>query len=446
MLSGGEKVLVAVSGGVDSVVLLDVLRHLQDEYPIDLAVAHLDHGLRGEESAGDARFVADLAKEAEIPLVSERIDLTSSESWPGLGPEGRAREARRSFLFRAAESVGADAIALGHTANDRAETILFNLTRGGGPAGLAGFEPVNRPFIRPLIEVTRDEIIAYAKESGIAWREDGTNADLSFSRNRIRHRVLTELKRINPRAIEAICRGGDLVRDLFTAISHLIAPAWDAAFKGEEDGRIILSRGAIAGLSPEVGALLIREGIRRARGGLSGIGSVHIRDTLRLIRSERAHGSLDLPGISVRVQGDELLLSTERSREKGELLEPVSLGHNAFPKIGLSLDLEILPIEKAHPVSEDRTVELVDADRVRFPLNLRRRRPGDRFVPLGMKEEVKLKDFLINESVPFFDRDDTPLLCDRERIIWVVGVRISDEVKLTDRTERALIMRMERMK
>jgi len=447
MLSGGEKVLVAVSGGVDSVVLFDILQHLIEKYSISLTIAHLDHGLRGEESAEDARFVRRLAEGANVLLVSEKIDLGSAESWSGLGPEGRAREARRAFLTRAARKVKADAIALGHTANDRAETIIFNLTRGAGPAGLIGFEPVNRPIIRPLIEITRDEIISYAENRGLTWREDRTNADLYFPRNRIRHRVLPELGRINPRAVETICRGGDLVRDLLVAVSHLLAPVWETAVKEGEDGRLILRRPAIAQLPPEVGAILIREGLRRARGDLSGIESVHIEDALRLIGSDRTHGSLDLPGLFVRIQGDELVLSPRAFPEKEVFSEPVELGQNPFPKRGFSLDLKIVPIDsdEARLVPGERTVELADADRISFPLHVRNRRPGDRFVPLGMKERVKLKDFLINESVPFFDRDNIPLLCDQERIIWVVGIRLSGEVKLTEGTKRVLIMRMEQL-
>ena len=446
MISEGEKVLVAVSGGVDSIVLFDILQRLQEAYSILLVIAHLDHGLRGEESAKDAEFVKRLAAGAKVPIVSERVDLHSSSSWPGLGPEGMAREARRAFLIRAANDAKANAIALGHTSNDRAETVLLNLTRGAGPGGLVGFDPVDRPFIRPLIETTRDEIIAYAESQKLSWREDTTNADLSFSRNRIRHRVIPELSRINPRIVETICRGGDLVRDLLAANSYLLEPAWKAVLVEEGPGRIALKRGTIGELPPEVGALLVREGLRRARGNLTGIEAVHVEDALRLISSERAHGSLDLPGLVIRVQGDEVVLSEGRFPKEGGFSEPVKLGRNPFPKRGFTLDLKIIPSgsDEARLTPDDPTIELADADRIAFPLRLRTRRPGDRFVPLGMKKEVKLKDFLINESIPFFDRDDLPLLCDQERIIWVVGVRISDEVRLTDRTERILVMRVER--
>ena len=214
----------------------------------------------------------------------------------------------------------------------------------------------------------------------------------------------------------------------------------------EGPGRIALKRGAIGKLPFEVGALIIREGLRRARGNLTGIEAVHVEDALRLIGSERAHGSLDLPGLSVRVQGDEVVFSAGGFPKEEGLSEPVKLGRNPFPKRGFTLDLKIIPSgsDEARLTPDDPTIELADADRIVFPLHLRTRRGGDRFVPLGMKERVKLKDFLINESIPFFDRNDLPLLCDQERIIWVVGVRISNEVRLTDRTEQVLVMRMER--
>jgi len=446
MLTGGERILVAVSGGVDSVVLFDILKRLADRYSLSLTIAHLDHGLRGEESAQDARFVTELAECEGIPIISERIDLPSSKLWPGLGPEGRAREARRAFLARAAKSAHADVIALGHTANDRAETVLLNLTRGAGPSGLIGVEPVSRPIIRPLIETTRDEIVSYAESRRLRWREDKTNADISFSRNRIRHLVLPELSRINPRVIETICRGGELVADLLSATSHLIAPILERIVKDEKCGMVTLDREGIGELPPEVGRLIIREGIRRARGDLSGIESVHIEEPLRLTRSELPHGSIDLPGVSVRLARDDLVLSQQGFPEKEGFFEEVALGENRFPNLGFSLTLKIVPIDskEGKPIPDDRTIEMADADLVSFPLHVRSRLPGDRFVPLGMDERVRLKDFLINESVPFFDRDDLPLLCDRERIIWVVGLRLSDEVKLTERTKRVLVMRMER--
>ncbi|MFC2077637.1 tRNA lysidine(34) synthetase TilS [Candidatus Bipolaricaulota bacterium] len=445
MLEPGDCVFVAVSGGVDSVVLLHVLQTLVNELDLTLAVGHLNHGWRDDASEEDARFVESLAEEAGLQIVSERVSEEDLEPHSGLGREGAAREVRLAFLEEAAAHVGATKIAVGHTANDRAETVLFNLTRGAGGAGLAGIDAVNGPFIRPLIAVTRRDVLAYAEDHALAWREDQSNADLSFARNRIRHRVLPELEAINPRSAEAICRAADLAVDGTRVEELLIARLWPEVTVHEEPGDLRLDRAAFAKLPPEAARVVLREAFRHVRGDLQGIELQHVDTIVEIAHAESGHASADLPRLYVRVDRDAILLSSSAFSQSAPWESPVEPGKTRFPERGFSLDLRVADPGVGRPEidSTDRATEFADADRVAFPLHVRNRRVGDRFTPLGMGQPVSLKRFLINERIPYFDRDDVPLLCDREKILWVAGVRLSNEVRITDDTKRLIIMRME---
>ena len=447
MLEQGERVLVAVSGGVDSVVLLDILCRLAAEYTLDLTIAHLDHGLRGEAAREDARFVAHLARKEKLALIEKKLDVAQFSKEKRIGIEEGARLLRRDFLHAAADEVGAAKIALGHTQNDRGETMLFNLIRGAGPTGLVGIRPVNLSVIRPLIEVSREEILSYARSCDLPWREDRTNQDLSFSRNRIRHRILPLLREMNPRVLAALQRTADLLATEELALDDLLAPLWVKVLIVQAEDRIVIQRGRLSQLSKGVQALLLRRGIARLRGDLQGIGKVHIDALLGLVASHRAHGKLDLPGFVARFQGDELTLEEGETDNPLSFEVPIALGRTEISSLGISLDLSIEDRigSGESQIAEDREVEVADADRVQFPLHVRGRRPGDRFAPLGLGGEKKLKNFYIDERVPFYDRDRVPLLCDRQKIIWVVGLRLSDAVRVTSETKKVLIMRKERL-
>jgi tRNA(Ile)-lysidine synthase len=442
MTRTGEKVLLAVSGGVDSVVLFEILRELAPELGIGLVVAHLDHGLRGETAREDARFVASLGEARGIPVRNERVDVGDIARSSRQNLESAAREARRSFLLRVAREVGAERIGLGHTADDRAETVLFNLTRGAGPRGLSALRPVDPPLIRPLIEVSRQDVLAFARSRRLAWREDETNADLRLSRNRIRHQVLPLLRTINPRAVEALARAADLAEEEGSALAYLVTLLWPSVARGEEEGRIVLDRNALSSVPAEVCAVLVRQALQAARGNLEGIEREHVRALSSLITSPRGHACLDLPGLLARIDREEVQLLRSVPSACGPVDLPIDLGRSAVPELDISLDLALEQVD-ALAVGAEPGVERADADRVAFPLRLRTRRRGDRFQPLGMREEVRLADFLMAAKVPFHDRDHVPLLCDRERIIWVVGLRLSEAVRRTEGTRRVLVMRSE---
>ena len=444
MIPDGERVLVAVSGGGDSIVLLDVLHRLSTELSFDIVVGHVDHGLRGAASARDADFVQGLAEGYGLRAVQHRLTEFDLDQQRSHGREGAARHARLATLETLAAEVAATRIALGHTMDDQAETILYHLARGAGPTGMKGIPPVRIPFIRPLLQVSRSNVLAYAVERELTWQEDATNSDLTYARNRIRHRILPELRRLNPRIVEALGRNADLLADLDEAVAFFVDERMTHLRIESNDPDLSLRRSELVLLPDTVLRLMLREGVRQARGDLSGIELTHIEAIRRLITSQRAHGELSLPELRIRMQRDVLTLSPS----PGEPLPPwdmiVELGETQLPHDDSALELRIVPMRAVDmdSVRSDRWIEAADADLVAFPLHLRTRQPGDRFAPLGLGAEIKLKDFLINEHAPYFDRDNIPLLCDSHAIVWVVGMRLSDTVKLSDRTQRVLLMRM----
>ncbi len=437
---GDGKVIVAVSGGVDSVVLLDILRRIVPSNR--LVIGHLDHGIRGEAARADAEFVVELGRKLGIPVIRGEADVPGLSRRAGLSLEEAGRKARREFLEETARVQGADRIALGHTRDDLVETVLFNLARGAGPTGLVGIRPVSLPYVRPLIEVTREEVLGYARSAGLSWREDETNADVRFSRNLIRHRVIPLLEELNPRAREAIARAAALIAAEGAALELLLNPVWEEVLVENGDTTVTLDRGRLATLDPAVQGLVLRRALNCVRGSLTRIEKGHIDSLTRLASSPRAHAALYLPGCHARLDRNTIVIST--GSEHGQEFAPLrlELGRNEIPELGIAITLELRDWQ-GQPPPDDPAVEAADAAAVEFPLELRTRRPGDRFAPLGMKEMKKLKELLIDAKVPFYARDRLPIVCDRAGIIWVVGVRLAERVKLTPGTKRALIMHAE---
>jgi len=445
LIDHGDNVLVAVSGGIDSVVLLHVLARLAPELEITLQVAHLNHGWRDEASDRDEAFVRALAESLGLLCVVDQLDETELELHRGAGREGAAREVRQRFLLEASEQHGASRIATGHTRDDRAETILYNLARGAGSTGISGIAPCRGRFIRPLIETSRAEVLAFAQSEGLEWREDLTNEDVSFDRNRIRHRILPELREINPRAAEAICRAGDHAEDAATVERLLMEKLWPQVAAIEEPDDIQLARDVVAQLPRAVRLLVLRDALRRVRGDLVGIEKTHVATIIDALGAIEGHGDFRVPRGYVRVDGDRICVSATPYEEASAWEMAAELGETPLPggEHALQLALRERNAEGIDANRKDPTIEAADADRIAFPLALRSRRPGDRFTPLGMSQPVKLKDFLINARIPFFSRDKVPLLCDQEKIIWVVGVRLSEDVRMTPDTKRILEMRLE---
>ncbi len=454
MLKRGDRVLVAVSGGVDSIVLLQTLFELKDEFGLSLAVAHLDHRMR-PDSPKDARFVKRRAEALGLPIVLESIDVAAFTESKKLSPEEGAREARYNFLRSAAKKLRANKIALGHTLNDQVETFLMRLLRGAGLEGLRGIPPVRDEFIRPLIECSREEISKFARVRRLRSCQDRTNLETKYFRNKIRLELLPILKAYNPNVLQTIARTEELLREAGTYLEAQAHERLKEATLSSNASSITLSRAKLLNQPKVLGELIVRQAIERVKGDLREIEFVHVTEVLREIKRHKNRSELHLPsGLLFERRGDRILL-TKRPKAAPKIRPyefPLSLeGTNLLKEIGWSFDFE-MPLARSHVrklTSQKRAnvvtckranvfEEFIDYDKIKPPLFVRNRRLGDRFTPLGMRASKKLQDFFVDAKVPYDQRAEVPLLCDQRGIIWVVGMRLSDKYKVTPRTRHIL--------
>jgi len=455
MLRPRERVLVAVSGGPDSTALLSVLHRLAPEMKLDLHVAHLDHGWRGRASARDAEFVRRMATRMRLPVTVGHLGPRVWQTREGRqsSREARARELRQSFLLETAREIGAQKVALGHTRDDQAESLLLRLLRGSGPRGLAGTYPVvDGVIIRPLIDVRRREIMAYLRERRLSYRMDATNRDLSLTRNRARRRLIPLLEReFNPNVVEALAHAADLLRDEDGFLGELAANKYReiATRRGES---VVLEGRALQELPVPIKRRILRLALAEARGDLRRIALQHVERSLSLLDERRRRGHVSLPGgTAVDMQGDQLRIA-RRPAEEGaapagegasprEALCPVP-GEVVLPGFGLRLKASVVPREQVDLDfrTAGRARAYLDADLMPGPLLIRPRRPGDRFVPLGSPGTRKVKAFLIDRKVPVDERGRIPLVLSGDRIAWVMDHEIDDRFKITETTRRVLVL------
>lgn len=455
MLRPGERVLVAVSGGPDSTALLSVLCRLAPEMKLDLHVAHLDHGWRGRASARDAEFVRRMATRQRLPVTVGHLGPGVWQAREGRqsSREARARELRQSFLLETAREIGAQKVALGHTRDDQAESLLLRLLRGSGPRGLAGTYPVvDGVIIRPLIDVRRRDLIAYLRERRLSYRVDASNRDLAMTRNRARRHLIPLMEReFNPNVVEALAHAADLLRDEDNFLGELAVNKYReiASRRGES---VVLEGRALQELPVPIRRRILRLALAEARGDLRRIALQHVERSLSLLEERRRRGRVSLPGgTAVDMQGDQLRIA-RRAAEGRETAAPAGAsprealcpvpGEVALPGFGLRLRATVVPREQV-PIdfkSAGRDRAYLDADLLPGPLLIRPRRPGDRFVPLGAPGTRKVKSFLIDRKVPVDERGHIPLVLSGDRIAWVMEHEIDDRFKITDATRRVLVL------
>lgn len=454
----GAKVLVAVSGGADSICLLHILFQLQKALDLELHVAHLNHMLRGNEADDDAWYVLDMAHRLNIPITIDTRDVTAYQEQKHCSLEEAAREVRYSFLAEVARKIAADCVAVGHTRNDQVETILMHILRGSGVAGLAGLQPksamriggnlLSITVVRPLLEVDRQETVSYCRLFKLKPRDDSSNKSLVFLRNRVRLELLPALRKYNQQIDAALLRLATIAADQLGYIEAQASTLWNE-IASTEGSVIYLDKKKMLNLSVTMQRTLFRMAIEHISGNLKDIESDHIEKMLNLLSGSSGR-SICLPR--------ELKLSVEYERLALAFKETTS---PPFPPLEQETCIAI-PGETAvsgwkitaeiGTKKDDQSSKQADSFTASFDLNksgknllVRARKRGDRFQPLGMKQVKKLQDFMVDSHIPRTWRDRVPLLCSPERILWVVGWRIDNEVKVTQTTKKILTVTFERV-
>ncbi|MEJ2658440.1 MAG: tRNA lysidine(34) synthetase TilS [Desulfobacterales bacterium] len=453
MLKAKDSVLIGVSGGPDSVALLHILLKIAPRFSLRLGVAHLNHCLRRNDSDQDAKFVESLAETLDLPCYMQKTDIRRYGVENRLSLEEAARSVRYKFLEDIAKTDQYNKIALGHHADDNAELVLMNLFRGTGTLGLSGIPPVrDGRIIRPLIKLSRADIMDFLKQNRLKSVFDISNADTRYVRNRVRNDLIPLLRaEYNPNISKTLNRLSSIVRSEEEWIEDMVYPYFKKAALGVQKNHVILFIPALNRYHRALQRRVIRMALAKVKGNLRRIGFANIDSIIDLLAKKSFCGNLDLPdGLRIRKDPDSVHIyrrlrygnSPDQDDERDtfsfeyqiEKLEPVFIREIKAHVRFTEMDIENMPDYRC----TGQHTNFFDKDALNLPMVLRNFRPGDAFRPLGAGGTQKLKKFFIDKKVPRRDRLKCPILLSGGKIIWVVGYRIDESVKLTPATKNVL--------
>lgn len=427
LISSGDSVLAAVSGGPDSVVLLHVLTSLAPAMNFRVSAAHLNHGIRDEAADSDEAFVRELCEFMGVPLYVERADVPAIARAKGWTLEQAGREERYAFFHRVKREMGADRIAVAHHMDDQAESILLHLTRGTGLAGLVGMVPVREDIIRPMLFVRRSDVEEYLAKEGLAYCVDASNLETGSTRNRLRLDLIPYVEEyINPAFVDTLCSMGEI---LYRDESYLQLLAREELDKTRSSGGF--ERAKLRSLPLPLLSRALREALREA-GAQTDIERVHIERLIDLLDA-RTGARLYLPGVMAYVSYDTLRFARGEQKDVQPFEIPLTVPGTTQTPLGKFVS-EFVPAPESY--GSDRNVAYMDARSLSGAV-LRLRRDGDRIYPVGAPGRKKLKEFFIDRKVPREERV-LPLLCRGDETLFVPGFCTAEQTKISAHTKEVL--------
>lgn len=439
LLKNGDAIVVGISGGPDSVFLLKLLLIIQNLFNLKIYAAHLNHKLRGKESDEDEEFVKEFCKKNKVECVVESRDIKTIAKETKRSIEETARLERYKFFNEVLQKFKANKIVTGHTLNDNAETMIFNFIRGSGVSGLRGI-PVKRDnIIRPLLGLTKEEIVDFLKEEKISFRVDSSNLEEDFTRNFIRNKIIPLLLELNPNLYETLSITSDLLRLLekYIQVEETKFEKLFVAKKGDKLLRIKIEDNV------DYKNYLMMDLIRKKVNSIFNIqiGYEKTKEIVNLIKQDKG----------TTIQINEKILALKESNSILILVEPefeeVNISITYDSKLqkyyGSYFEFKISSGSvKEAKLSDNPLVEFFDAEKIKNKLVLRNWKSGDKFVPLGMKYSKKVSDILTDAKIPSIFKKQILVLCDGPEIVWLVGVRLAEKYKVTKETKKVIKARI----
>lgn len=446
LFSSGDRVLIGVSGGIDSVVLLDTLFLLQEELQINLAICHLNHMFRGEEAKGDADFVAFLAKKYNLKFYGEEIDVTSYKKRNKLSSQMAAREVRYDFFNRAMKLFDINKLALAHHEDDRAETVLMNILKGAGISGLKGILPKRENIVRPLIEVSRVEIGLYLEKRGLFYREDSSNYKTVYMRNKVRQKLIPYLKEYNPMVVKSLNHLAEIAKDENAYLEEMSDLAQQKIIIEKNESKIIISLNNFQDLPISLKRRILRNLYYKITQKKVVLDYRQLENTLNFLADEKILcGQKVLPSnVLLYKRYGRLEITKEAKATTPSYSYQLNIpGITFVSEINQYIEAKVIDIlEAGNPKEKASREVLLDYQALNYPLTVRKREDGDLFQPLGLPNKMKLKNFLINRKIARELRDNLPLVISGEEIAWVGGVCPGEKFKVSEKTIKCINLKI----
>lgn len=440
MLEEGDNIILGLSGGVDSMSLLHILLRLKDRYGISLHLAHVNHGVRGELAKRDQDFVEEVARKLDLPFYTTKVNMEDYGRRHKITSEEAGRILRYGFFNEIIDSLGGQGkIAVAHNLNDQAETLIMRFLRGTGLDGLRGIEHRNDNIIRPILDISRQELEDYIREQAIEITEDHTNFQAIYTRNKIRLELIPYIEEnFNPNIIRTLERTANLAEIDSSFLEKLSEKSYNDIVKKEGENRVILDLKGFQLEDLSIQQRLIRRSILEVNSNLQGISESQISLILDIFSQGETGKKVDIANnIRARVSYDNLIIEKKLGEDLGEF--EYSLDRELFiGEIGYKFHMSILEGQDFSKLPREKHTRYFDYGKMGQDLLVRNRRPGDSFRPFGMKGRKKIKDYFMDEKLPRTLRDRVPLVVDGQDIVWVVGYRTSEDYKLDKDTEKIL--------
>lgn len=443
LIDKNDNIIIGVSGGPDSIALLYVLLDIRSEIEFNIHIAHVNHGVRGEDALYDQSFVEKKAKELNLPYYTKNVNMIRYAKKNRITSEEAGRELRYSFFRDIIKELGRGKIAVAHNKNDQAETLIMRFMRGTGIDGLKGMEFIAGDIIRPILSTSREEVEKYIDDNGIETVLDKTNLKPIYNRNKVRLELIPYIqKNFNPNIIGTMWRTSEISSLDSDFLHQYTEQKYKEILRKENLESVVLDANQLLKLHASIQQRIIRNSILKINNSLQGITETQVSSALEIISKKETGKEFHLSNnILVKTNYDDIIIMKRNERQKNEYFYELSYpGVVNLDELGYSFYMEIFPVKDYFMKTREKNARYFDLDKINGSLGVRNRKNGDRFVPFGMNGSKKLKDYFIDEKISKDLRDKIPLIVDKESILWVLGYRTDERYRITEKTENVLMI------